>query len=186
MEIGSFSDRALNSAVEPSDGDLLAACRSGSLHAYEQLYRIHGGRMKNLAFHMLGDHADAEDAVQETFLKLYRGLDGFAGQSNFLSWVYRILINTCRDQQRRTRRWRPAALPELTAPAGVDPPLRIALRQALATLDERRRMVFVMFDVEGMRHAEIAAILDISDNASRSLLFEARQELRRMLKGKRL
>ncbi len=185
-EIGLPLDQALKLSAEPADAELLAGCRSGSLGAYEALYRLYGARMKSLAFHILGDRADAEDAVQETFLKLYRGLDGFAGQSSFSTWVYRILINTCKDQQRRAQRARPAILPsDLRAPAGADPPLRIALERAVAALDERRRMVFVMFEVEGMRHSEIAAILDISDNASRSLLFEARQDLRRMLTEKR-
>jgi RNA polymerase sigma-70 factor (ECF subfamily) len=185
-EIGLPLDRALEPAVDPADAELVAGCRSGSLHAYETLYRVHGARMKSLAFHMLGDRADAEDAVQETFLKLYRGLGGFAGRSSFATWVYQILVNTCRDQQRRMQRQQPAALaPELIAPPGADPPLRIALERAVAALDERRRMVFVMFDVEGMRHSEIPAVLEISDTASRSLLFEARQELRRILTEKR-
>jgi RNA polymerase sigma-70 factor (ECF subfamily) len=184
-EIGLVSDRTLEPAADSAGAELVAGCRSGSIHAYETLYRVYGARMKSMAFHMLGDRADAEDAVQETFLKLYRGMDGFAGQSSFSTWVYRILVNTCRDQQRRMQRQRPAVLgPELVAPPDADPPLRVALERAVAALDDRRRMVFVMFDVEGLRHSEIAAILDITEMASRSLLFEARRELRRMLTEK--
>jgi RNA polymerase sigma-70 factor (ECF subfamily) len=179
-EIGLPLYRTLGLGGEVDDAELLEGCRSGALCAYEALYRTHGGRKKSLAFHMLGDLADAEDAVQEAFLKLYRGIDGFAGNSSFCTWVFRILINACRDQQRKAQRQRPGVLPpQLAAPPSADPPLSVAL-------DERRRMVFVMFEVEGMRHSEIATVLDVSENTSRSLLFEARQQLKRMLAEKRL
>jgi RNA polymerase sigma-70 factor (ECF subfamily) len=124
--------------------------------------------------------------VQETFLKLYRGIDGFAGHASLSTWVYRILVNTCRDQQRKTQKERPGALPaDLTAPPSADPPLRVALERALAALDERQRLVFLMFEVEGIRHAEIAAILGVSEITSRSLLFEAKRELKRLLTEER-
>jgi RNA polymerase sigma-70 factor (ECF subfamily) len=186
-EIGLPLYRTLGLGGEVDDAELLEGCRSGALCAYEALYRTHGGRKKSLAFHMLGDLADAEDAVQEAFLKLYRGIDGFAGNSSFCTWVFRILINACRDQQRKAQRQRPGVLPpQLAAPPSADPPLRVALERAVSALDERRRMVFVMFEVEGMRHSEIATVLDVSENTSRSLLFEARQQLKRMLAEKRL
>jgi RNA polymerase sigma-70 factor (ECF subfamily) len=185
-EIALPLDRTLGLAGDVAGAELLAGCRRGDLSAYEALYRTHGVRMKSLAFNMLGDRADAEDAVQETFLKLYRGIDGFAGHASLSSWVYRILVNTCRDQQRKAQKGRPVVLPaELTAPPSADPPLRVALERALAALDERRRLVFVMFEVEGMRHAEIAAILEVSVVTSRSLLFEAKRELKRLLTEKR-
>jgi RNA polymerase sigma-70 factor (ECF subfamily) len=185
-EIGLPLFRTLGLGGEAAEAELVEGCRSGALAAYEALYRTHGARMKSVAFHMLGDLADAEDAVQEAFLKLYRGIDGFAGHSSFSTWVYRILINACRDQLRRAKRERPVVLPpQLAAPPSADPPLRVALERALAALDERRRMVFVMYEVEGMKHSEIAGILDVSENTSRSLLFEAKQQLKRMLAEKR-
>src|ERR1700674_1989593 len=82
------------------DAALAVACRSGDLHAYERLYAMHGARMKNLARNVLGNPTDAEDAVQETFLKGQRGLASFRGQSSFVTWAYRILINTCYDARR--------------------------------------------------------------------------------------
>ena len=185
-EIGLPLCRTVGLGGEVADAELLEGCRSGALSAYETLYRTHGGRMKSLAFHMLGDLADAEDAVQEAFLKLYRGIGGFSGNSSFSTWVYRILVNACRDQQRKAQRQRPAVLPpQLAAPPSADLPLRVALDRALAALHERRRMVFVMFEVEGMMHSEIATILNTSENTSRSLLFEARQQLKRILAEKR-
>src|SRR3981189_1431126 len=84
------------------DAALAAACRSGDLCAYERLNAMYGARMKNLARNVLGNPIDAEDAVQETFLKVQRSIAGFRGQSSFVTWTYRILINTCYDA-RRTR-----------------------------------------------------------------------------------
>src|SRR5438445_12349198 len=79
---------------------LAAACLSGDLRAYERLYSLHGARMKNLARNILGSATDAEDAVQETFLKVQRSIASFRGQSSFVTWTYRILINTCYDARR--------------------------------------------------------------------------------------
>src|SRR5438093_11085449 len=82
------------------DAALAAACRSGDLRAYDRLYTLHGARMKNLARNVLGNSVDAEDAVQETFLKVQRSIASFRGQSSFVTWTYRILINTCYDARR--------------------------------------------------------------------------------------
>src|SRR6266849_4896930 len=82
------------------DAALAAACRSGDLRAYERLYAMHGARMKNLARNVLGNSNDAEDAVQETFLKVQRSIASFRGQSSFVTWTYRILMNTCYDARR--------------------------------------------------------------------------------------
>src|SRR5258706_434361 len=86
------------------DAALAAGCRSGDLRAYERFYAMHGARMKNLARNVLGSPADAEDAVQETFLKVQRSIAGFRGQSSFVTWTYRILINTCHDARRSRMR----------------------------------------------------------------------------------
>jgi RNA polymerase sigma-70 factor (ECF subfamily) len=74
------------------------------LRAYERLYRFHGARMKNIARNLLRSASDAEDAVQETFLKLQRSIASFRGQSSFATWTYRILINTCYDARRSRMR----------------------------------------------------------------------------------
>ena len=73
--------------AQSEDAALAAACRSGDLRAYERLYAMHGARMKNLARNLLGNPIDAEDAVQETFLKVHRSIAGFRGQSSFVTWT---------------------------------------------------------------------------------------------------
>src|SRR5690242_8874951 len=105
-EIGLPQTFVANVPDQPSDEQLIADCKRGNLRAYERLYELHGSRMKSIAFHMLGDRSDAEDAVQDTFLKVYRSVSGFAGHSSLGTWIYRILLNTCYDHGRKKQRLR--------------------------------------------------------------------------------
>jgi RNA polymerase sigma-70 factor, ECF subfamily len=175
------------------DSALAAGCLAGDLQAYERLYQLQGARMKNLARNLLGSLADAEDAVQDTFLKIQRGIQSFRGQSAFVTWTFRILVNTCYDLRRsRVRRKEQAQedsselLPrrEPRAP-GAHPTLRMALERALSALTEHQRDVFLLYEVEGFRHAEIATMLAISETASKNTLFQAKKNLRGMLEPPR-
>ena len=186
-------------AMRMEDSALAAACRSGDLHAYERLYVLQGARMKNLARNLLGNPIDAEDAVQETFLKVQRGIASFRGQSSFVTWTFRILVNTCYDARRSRMRSRirqvasgrfanddseESPRPEPRAPS-AHPSLRLALERALATLTRHQRDVFLLYEVEGFRHAEIAAMLEISEPASKNTLFQAKKNLRQVLEAPR-
>lgn len=174
------------------DAWLAQACQAGDLRGYERLYASHGTRMRSLARNLLGNQNDAEDAVQETFLKVQRAISTFRGQSSFVTWTFRILINTCYDVRRsRTRKKEVSgqeseehAIPEPRAP-GAHPSLRLALKRALARLTGHQREVFVLYEVEGFRHAEIAAMLGISETASKNTLFQAKKSLRAMLEPPR-
>src|ERR1700730_12460442 len=96
---------ALAETVSPATNDeFLEGCRKGSLPSFEGLYQEHGARMESIAMNLTGNAADAEDAVQDTFLKVYRGLSRFRGGCAFSTWVYRILVNSCYDLMRRNRR----------------------------------------------------------------------------------
>src|SRR6516164_5376591 len=152
---------------------------NGRLAELEQLYRSHSGRLKSIAWHMLGNRQDAEDAVQETFVKAYRALDGFQGQSGIGTWLCRILINLCHDLRRRRGREADPEEPALAkcAAPGREPSLKVALEAALRRIPPRHRMVFLMFEAEGMRHAEIAQALEIPEGTSKAWLFEAKKEL---------
>ena len=181
-------------AAEPvsEDAALAEGCRSGDLRAYERLYTLHGGRMKNLARNVLGSPVDAEDAVQDTFLKVQRSIASFRGQSSFVTWTYRILINTCYDARRSRLRKKEIAnddseeTPRMEPRApGAHPSLRMALERALATLTQHQRDVFLLYEVEGFRHAEIAGMLEITETASKNTLFQAKRNLRLMLEPPR-
>ncbi len=141
---------------------------------------------------VLGNPIDAEDAVQETFLKVQHSIAGFRGQSSFVTWTYRILINTCYDARRSRLRKKEVAnhdseeTPRFEPRApGAHPSLRMALERALAKLTQHQRDVFLLYEVEGFRHAEIAGMLEMSETASKNTLFQAKKNLRQMLEPPR-
>jgi RNA polymerase sigma-70 factor (ECF subfamily) len=190
-------DAAPGAAADRSeDTALAAACLSGDLRAYERLYSLHGARMKNLARNILGSATDAEDAVQETFLKVQRSIASFRGQSSFVTWAFRILVNTCYDARRSRLRKKEVAAddeqqrddvaprPEPRAPV-THPTLRLALERALTRLTRHQRDVFLLYEVEGFHHAEISSMLEISEAASKNALFQAKKNLRQMLEPPR-
>src|SRR5438876_11302437 len=140
--------------MEDREAELLEGCRAGDTAAFERLYEAHGARMKSIAANLLGDLADAEDAVQETFLKVYRSAASFRGGSMLSTWIYRVLVNCCYDLLRKRRGRRAeisqaqvaGAVLEPPAPA-ADDPLRLTLEACVASLDPRRRAAFLLFEV---------------------------------------
>jgi RNA polymerase sigma-70 factor, ECF subfamily len=168
------------------DRRLAAACAAGDPRVFEDIYRRFASRLKSIAFQYLGNVSDAEDAVQETFIKVHRSSGSYTGDAAFSTWLYRILINTCYDAMRKKKR-RPEEAPiedapvERSAPA-VDDLKRMALRRLLEKLPEQRRTVFTLFEIEGMSHAEIAEILDISEGNSKWILFATKKELQQQWK----
>ena len=190
-EIGAEPNRITNAS--PEDAALAAGCLAGDMSAYERLYRLQGARMKNLARNLLSSQTDAEDAVQDTFLKIQRNIASFRGQSSLVTWAFRILVNTCHDIRRSRMRRKEHThddsdetqhIPEPRAP-GAHPSLRLALERALTTLPQHQRDVFLLYEVEGFRHAEIASLLEISEAASKNTLFQAKKNLRTMLEPPR-
>jgi len=176
-----------------ADTLLAADCRAGRLEAYERLYESQGAKMKSIAMNMLGNSQDAEDAVQETFMKVHRGIRYFKGQSAFSTWVYRILMNSCYDMRRRKMRRQETPEQDL-APEGetYDPPtrganhpLRLALEKCVAQLTPHLRSVFLLYEVEGFKHAEIGDMMGISEMASKNALYQAKRKLREMLSERR-
>src|SRR5437879_11765255 len=154
--------RPARGEASSEDAALAAACRSGDLRAYDRLCTLHGARMKNLARNVLGNPSDAEDAVQETFLKVQLRIASCRGHSSFVTWTYRILINTCYDARRSRLRKKEVTTDddseetprrEPRAP-GAHPSLRIALVRALEKLTRHQRDVFLLYEVEGFRSEE--------------------------------
>jgi RNA polymerase sigma-70 factor (ECF subfamily) len=174
---------AVLSATSADDRRLAKGCASGDTGIFEEIYQRFGERMKSVAWSHLGNASDAEDAVQETFLKIHRSATTFTGEASFSTWAYRILVNTCYDAlRRRKRRVEETNLDDAvetavrTAP-NVDDHKRIALRRMLDELPEQRRAVFTLFEIEGLSHAEIAAILGITEGNSKWILFATKKEL---------
>ncbi len=173
-------------ATSPGSEDLrlAEACASGDTKAFEEIYRRFGERMKSVAWNHLGNPSDAEDAVQETFLKIHRSASTYTGEASLSTWAFRILVNTCYDLlRRRKRRIDESPIDDLaessstrTAPS-VDDAKRITLRKLLDELPEQRRSVFSLFEIEGLSHAEIGSILGITEGNSKWILFATKKEL---------
>ena len=154
---------------------------TGSEQAFRDLYRAHSRPLYGTALRMLRRREEAEDAVQDTFVSYYRKLpDIDSGRVG--AWLHRVLVNHCIDRVRRARRWLESEVDQ-TAHVGAPPAsgAGVDLDRAVAGLPERARVVFVLHDVEGFKHREIADMLDVNEGTAKSQLFRARQLLRAML-----
>jgi RNA polymerase sigma-70 factor, ECF subfamily len=177
---------------------LVERCRRGDLAAFEELYRAHAGKLFSVACRMVGNPADAEDLLQEIFLSAHRKLDSFRGDSALGTWLYRLATNQCLDYLRS----RAARTNQVTDPmedeAGTYEPgarglaeqtvMKMDLERALARLPEGCRAAFVLHDIEGLEHREVAQALGIAEGTSKSQVHKARLRLRMLLgeSGKKL
>jgi RNA polymerase sigma-70 factor (ECF subfamily) len=147
--------------------------------------------MKSLALNLLGNRSDAEDAVQEAFLRAYKNRRSFRSDAALWTWVYRILLNACHDigRGRVSRRDKQTVDTDialgLPSPPG-DGPMRLTLQRAVDGLAPIYRDVFLLCEVEGYTHREVASILEIPEGTSKGRLFEARRQLKQTLAGRRL
>lgn len=168
-------------AADAVDARLAAG---GDPRAFERLYRRHVARIHTLARRMLGD-GEADEATQEAFVRAWRRLATFRGEAAFGTWLHRVAINVILAQRaglaRRRERFSEVAAAAVPARA-ARPELRVDFEAAVATLPDGAREVFVLHDVEGYKHEEIAARLGIASGTSKSQLHRARMLLRRYLK----
>lgn len=165
----------------PDETDDVVLAARGDAEAFERLYRIHLPRVASLARWLVGPE-DVEDTVQEVFIRVWQKLGTFAGQSAFGTWLHRVAVNLMlrRRQVSGQDRARFAELEGVPEPAAGrrDPELGMAIETAVTRLPRRARDVFVLHDVQGYRHEEIAALLGIDPGTSRSQLHRARMLLR--------
>ena len=172
-----------------SDADLdradVALAAQGDHAAFERLYRRHVARVNSLAGWLL-DAADTEDAVQEVFIRVWQKLHTYAGHSSFGTWLHRVAVNLMLRRRQRTGVSRrrltqdEAALSTVAGPS-ERPDLRVALERAVERLPNGAREVFVLHDMEGYKHDEIAELLEVDPGTSRSQLHRARLLLRQQL-----
>lgn len=162
--------------------------RCGDVDAFEELYRETAGRVYALCLRMTGRSHLAEELTQESYLRAWNGLDGFRGDSAFGTWIHRIAVNVVlghlRSGASRTERFDVDADPStLEMPrAEVDTGSRLDLERAIVALPERARLVFVLHDVEGYRHHEIAGMTGMAVGTSKAHLSRARSLLRKALR----
>jgi RNA polymerase sigma-70 factor, ECF subfamily len=175
--------------VKSADLELADRCRGGDAAAFEELYRQHSGRLFNLTFRMVGADA-AEDLLQEVFLLAHRKLAGYRGESTLGTWLYRLATNHCLDHLRGRQHQMGrvtdsldddgAAEPVNAGPIG-GPITRMDLERAIEQLPPGCRTAFVLHDVEGFEHREIAEMLGVAEGTSKSQVHKARLKLRGIL-----
>ena len=179
--------------MRAADLELAKRCRQDDPGAFDELYRAHAGRLYNLVFRMAGSAQDAEDLLQDVFLHAHRKLGSFRGDSSLGTWLYRLAVNQCLDflRGRQTKMTRVtdsldddgAAEPVAVAPVVPTAISRLDLERAIASLPDRCRAAFVLHDVEGFEHNEVATMLGVSEGTSKSQVHKARMKLREALGG---
>lgn len=185
-----MKSRALDEqAEEPSDADLVAQAQDGDAPAFESLVKRHIRAAHAVAFAVLGETADADDAVQDGFLSAMQHLDSCAPAEKFRAWLLTIVRNRAFDLQRRGRVRAVEMLEEGTAQTREPSPLEMTERSelnaqlsaAIGTLTDTQREVLMMHDVEGWKHADIAGLLGLAESTVRVHLLHARRRLRTLL-----
>jgi RNA polymerase sigma-70 factor (ECF subfamily) len=171
--------------VDP-DERLVRKAQKGDSRAFARLVEAHQHRLFTLAARELGSAADAEDAIQETFIRAWRALPRFRAEASFSTWLYRICVNAISDQRIRSARGSGVPLEDVVEP--IDPRDQIAerelsgaLQQALAEVDELYRTPVLLHDVLGRSYEEISQVLDIPEGTVKSRIFRGRVELARRL-----
>ena len=177
---------------QESDFDLAKKAAGGDGRAFEELYRRHYRRVYALTLRMMGNPVEAEDMTQDVFLQLYNKIGMFRGESAFTTWLHRMTVNqvlmhfrkkSTRSELITEEGETPVQIVRGTEDATRMPVVdRIALEKALLQLPVGYRTVFVLHDIEGYDHAEIASALNCSVGTSKSQLHKARMKLRTLLK----
>jgi RNA polymerase sigma-70 factor (ECF subfamily) len=179
--------RPVMSALDDDDPNLVRRAATGDVEAFEALYRRSVGRVFALCLRMCGNRSLAEDLTQEAFVRAWQKLPSFRGDSAFATWMHRLTVNVVLGHLRSSgrRQDRESAAGELWGPAeagrGDHPGDTVDLERAIATLPDRAREVFVLHDVEGYKHAEIADLAGMAVGTSKAQLNRARRLLRRAL-----
>jgi len=184
-------------APPPSaDAEVLTRAQAGDHQAFAQLYSLHKRRVYSLCLRMVGNPSEAEDLTQEAFLQLHRKIATFRGDSAFSTWLHRLSINvvlmhlrkkglplTSLDEAMEPTQddspGRSFGTPDLALTGSID---RLALERAMIDLPAGYRLIFILHDVEGYEHNEIAAMLECSVGNSKSQLHKARLKLRAALR----
>jgi RNA polymerase sigma-70 factor, ECF subfamily len=179
-----------------SEAEAIERAKAGDAESFEGLYGLHKRRVYSLCLRMTGNTAEAEDLTQEAFLQLYRKIATFRGESAFSTWLHRLAVNVVLMHLRKK------GLPEISLDEALEPQHedgpkkdigardnvlagsidRVNLERAIESLPPGYRIIFVLHDVEGYEHNEIAEMMGCSIGNSKSQLHKARMKLRDLLK----
>ncbi|MEI8315368.1 MAG: sigma-70 family RNA polymerase sigma factor [Verrucomicrobiota bacterium] len=184
---------------QAADETLVARVQDGDQAAFDYLVERYKERLYATVYHMTGNHADANDLVQDAFIKAFTKIRSFKRESSFYTWIYRIAVNHTLNHLKRGKNRQQFSLDDIDSHIQSDPDfvemishitprrevalneLQEKLNAALQKLSEDHRAVVVMHDVQGLTHADIGKVLHCSEGTVRSRLFYARQQLQGLL-----
>ena len=184
--------------MEPSDRELVSRARLGEVVAFEQLVHRYDRKVLSIAYLYARDEEDAKDIYQEAFLRVYRGLPGFRGKSQFSTWLHRVVVNVCLSYQRRTLKQKNVTLEEVdvertavvsSTGAGTpeelygDAEISQYVSNALATLPDQQRLVFILRHFQDLKLSEIADTMNCAEGTVKRYLYLAVRKLRAQLEG---
>jgi len=199
MKTESKKQNPVNTKEGRTDVELVAEAQMGEVLAFDELVERYYGRIYGLAYNMTSNREDAEDLVQEIFVKAYAALPRFRGKSSFYTWIYRIAINKTINYRKKRNSQRMLSLDQFDQEIKTDDlyhdltskgsPLRNLsltelqkrLNKALQGLSEKHRAVVVLHDMQGIPHETIAKMVGASVGTVRSRLFYARQQMQNEL-----
>lgn len=188
------SDQLKGDVTEAKDLDLARVAANGNMVAFEEIYKRHHRRVYSICLRMLQNASEAEDLTQDVFIQLYRKIGSFRGDSAFTTWLHRMTVNqVLMHFRKRTVKYEKVTeegeTPDQVVTGSVNPEKmqivdKIALENAIAQLPDGYKNVFVLHDVEGYEHEEVARILGCSVGTSKSQLHKARLKLQKLLRKK--
>ncbi len=164
-----------------SEQELILRCQKGEVNAFRDLYNSQGTMLYSIAIRILGKKEDAEDAMQNTFSKLFKNIKQFRYQSKFSSYLVRILINSCYDIIGQNKH-QFDRIDSLEPSDETYPDLKMTLEKAITYLPLKMRECFILYAVEGFKQIEIAEMLGISEGTIKAHIFQARVKLKDILK----
>jgi RNA polymerase sigma-70 factor, ECF subfamily len=170
--------------LDSAEKEIIHRAQSGDVAAFRWIYDRYESVLLRTALRMLGARPEAEDAVQNTFIKLFRSIDKFQFRSRFDTWLYRIHMNVCLDLIARRPGMQVTHIQSEPMLAAVQHELRIDLTEAIERLPARMRACFILFAIEELPQAEIAAIMHISIGGVKATIFQAKARLRALLSEK--
>jgi RNA polymerase sigma-70 factor (ECF subfamily) len=184
----------IGDVTSAKDFELTKAAAKGNMAAFEEVYNRHHRRVYSICLRMLQNATEAEDLTQDVFIQLYRKIGSFRGDSAFTTWLHRLTVNQVLMHFRKRNVKFEKTTEEGETPVQIVPgtensrkmPIvdKIALENAIAQLPNGYRNVFVLHDIEGYEHEEVARLLGCSVGTSKSQLHKARLKLRKLLKRK--
>lgn len=176
------------------DEVLVQKSKNGDMDAFDELVRRYESKIYGLAYRFMGNHADASDLAQDTFIRLYQALEGFRGDAAFSTWLYRIAANICRDELRKRQRRRSVSMDEMmdaspantpTADDSYSPEETVQRREVqrqvqlcLNQLSDDHRLILIMREIHGLSYEEIAGVLQCSLGTVKSRISRARNALK--------